>query len=163
MSAIFLSRVAVAGFRESVLRQFRVHVAGLLRMREDAERIHNAAVVADIDSKLAVYDTVASTVEEAALDAEGIRRTNIMGYFDDPKQTTPAFDPGLDVACPICLGTLSTPLVTISLMVPGDDRSFFYRAHRACWDSTTSEEQSHLEGTLVDARAALVARRGAHD
>ena len=66
----------------------------------------------------------------------------IYGYFTDGNQTTPVFDPGLIAACPICGNTLNPVDVrTISLMVPGDSRSYFYRVHRSCHEPLTEAEQ----------------------
>lgn len=76
---------------------------------------------------------------------------NIYGYFDQPNQEEPAFDPGLDVACPFCQSRLLQPVVTISLMVPGDSRSYFYRADRACYYNAADEIVTEVESVLVDA------------
>lgn len=82
---------------------------------------------------------------------EGLARPDIFGWFDDADQTTPAHDPGLETICPVCAKTLSRPLKTISLMLMGaKDRSYFFRAHKACWDGLSEEEQSDYEGSLID-------------
>ena len=86
--------------------------------------------------------------------------TDIFGFFDKSDQVKPAFDPGLDVPCPFCLGTLERPLKTISLMLPGDARSFFYRAHKACYDDATPEATSQIESAQIDTRARLAANKG---
>lgn len=72
----------------------------------------------------------------------------IFGYFDAYGQTVPTYDPGLLVNCPVCGELLSAPLRTISLMVPRDTRSYFYRIHRACANPSV---QSDIEGVFVDA------------
>lgn len=74
------------------------------------------------------------------------------GYYDSPLQTAPAYDPGLDALCPICAGPLDLDDVrTISLMVPGDDRSYFYRVHRSCHEPLSEERRSAVDGLLIDA------------
>lgn len=76
------------------------------------------------------------------------------GYFTDGYQTKPTFDPGLDVPCPSCGDTLSQPVKTISLMLDGDSRSYFYRTHKACYDPLNDEQRGNLDGLIIDAIAA---------
>lgn len=77
---------------------------------------------------------------------------SIYGYFDDALQTQPAFDPGLNVACPICGMDLDpVDLRTISLAVPKDARSYFYRVHRSCHEPLTETERTRIDGLLIDA------------
>lgn len=76
--------------------------------------------------------------------------TEIFGYFDAPEQEAPAFDPGLDVPCAYCLKPLSRPMRAISLMKPGDGRSYFYRAHKDCYDHASADEVCDLESSLID-------------
>ena len=87
--------------------------------------------------------------------------TDIFGYFDDPSQDEPTFDPGLGVKCPLCLESLTRPMKTISLMSIGDDRSYFYRVHKACYENAPADEIADVEGALIDHRAALKAKE--HD
>lgn len=80
----------------------------------------------------------------------------IYGYFNDADQVTPAYDPGVSVDCPVCgkvLGHHSNDnrLVTISVAVDDDNRSYFYRAHRSCYDALPPEKQSELDWPIVDA------------
>jgi hypothetical protein len=75
------------------------------------------------------------------------------GYFIDFDQTEPAYDPGLSVNCPVCYSTLSRPVKTISLMLIGDRRSYFYRAHKGCYDSLSDEQKTTLDSALIDALA----------
>ena len=79
---------------------------------------------------------------------------NNLGWFDDPSQTEPAHEPGLDVPCPVCGGTLNDgqPRKTMSLMLcEGPDRSYFYRAHKKCWEALNAEQQGIIEGEIIDA------------
>lgn len=78
---------------------------------------------------------------------------SIYGYFDDPAQVEPAYDPGLDADCPACNLPLSRPMVATSLMVPGDSRSYFWRAHKACYESLTPEQVTDIDSVLIDAVA----------
>src|SRR5207253_1542630 len=83
--------------------------------------------------------------------------TDIFGYYDAPGQTEPTFDPGLDVLCPFCLCSLRSGQVqTVSLMLPGDVRCFFYRVHKECRAQASEKEIDEIEGALIDARAAEV-------
>lgn len=79
---------------------------------------------------------------------------SIYGYFSDPTQLTPACDPGLDVLCPYSHKPLTDP-ITISFMVPGDSRSFFYRANRDAYRAATQERIWEVEGDMVDSLVEL--------
>lgn len=85
--------------------------------------------------------------------ADAGKRSELFGFFDSPDQTTPAFDPGLNVACPFCLRPLELPVKTISLILPGDDRSFFYRSHKSCYETASEKAIGEIEGSLIDTRA----------
>jgi hypothetical protein len=77
----------------------------------------------------------------------------IYGYFDNPAEETPVYDPTLDVDCPVCFKKLSLPVKTISLMLVGDSRSYFYRTHKACYDGLSPDEKTKLDSMLIDAIA----------
>lgn len=80
---------------------------------------------------------------------------DIFGYFERADQREPSFDPGRSVLCPYCLMTLGdAPLRMISLMLPGDNRSFFYRFHRACGERASDTEKVEIESALIDSRAS---------
>lgn len=84
---------------------------------------------------------------------------NVFGFFDDPAAAAPAYDPGISgVLCPVCLRDLSVPVKTISLMLAGDERSYFFRTHRQCWDNAPDAEREQIEHALIDSRAS---KRGA--
>jgi len=77
---------------------------------------------------------------------------SVYGYYDSPLQDKPVYDPGLTVPCLICGGCLTGDDVrTISLMVPEDSRSYFYRVHRSCHEPLTEQERSSVDGLLIDA------------
>jgi len=76
---------------------------------------------------------------------------SIFGYFDDPMQETPAYDPGLAALCPHCLRSLDLPVMTISLMRVGSPRSYFYRVHRDCQMRASSADITRVESSLIDA------------
>lgn len=79
---------------------------------------------------------------------------SIFGYYESADQTKPTFDPGLDALCPHCLKKLEVPVRTMSLMLPGDNRSFFYRTHRECDARASPEQVEEIESSLIDSRAA---------
>jgi len=72
------------------------------------------------------------------------------GYFDYAGQEQPTYDPGLDVECLVCGEILSSPMVTPSLMLEGDNRSYFYRLHKHCSDGLSPEQESEVDGLLLD-------------
>ena len=76
--------------------------------------------------------------------------SKIFGYYDSPEQIKPAFDPGLVVSCPFCLAKLELPVKTISLMAENDDRSYFYRAHKNCYEAASEISIQEIEGSLID-------------
>ena len=85
--------------------------------------------------------------------APGSIRPDIFGWFDSSDQTVPAHDPGLKAPCPVCAKELAAPMKTISLMTvdTGSDRSYFFRAHKQCWEGISEHERGEIEGSLVDA------------
>ena len=79
----------------------------------------------------------------------------IFGYFENPTETVPTFDPGLNIPCPLCLQSLvESACTTISLMPVGGDRSYFYRAHKICYTQARSADIMRLESSLIDTVAA---------
>ena len=75
----------------------------------------------------------------------------IFGYFDDPGDQVPTFDPGLGVSCPFCLRPVGKGgIKTISLMPIGGSRSSFYRAHKSCYQQATPHDVAELESSLID-------------
>jgi hypothetical protein len=81
-----------------------------------------------------------------------LNEPRIYGYFTDSAQTIPVFDPGLDTLCPICAKALNANDVrTISLAVPDDDRSYFYRVHRSCHEPLSETDRCRVDGLLIDA------------
>lgn len=80
--------------------------------------------------------------------------SEIFGYFNSPEQTEPAFDPGLAAPCPFCLNVLVAPFKTISLMGIIDNYSYFYRAHRACYEYASAAAVQEIEGSLINSLAS---------
>lgn len=108
-------------------------------------------------------DRTLRALQEAVEDMKArptVTEPSIFGYFDQPEQTAPTFDPGLDALCPHCLQKLERPVRTISLLVPSDSRSFFYRVHRACAERATEQQVTEIESSLVDSRAAILPKNG---
>lgn len=62
----------------------------------------------------------------------------IWGWYDDPDQSKPSYDPPHDAPCPYCLAPISeNDMRTSSLMPLGPryaKRSYFYRTHKSCAD-----------------------------
>lgn len=100
-------------------------------------------------------DRTLAALQEVVADMKARQKPSIFGYFDHAEQTAPTFDPGLDALCPHCIQKLERPVRTISLLVPGDTRSFFYRVHRDCAQRATEQQVMEIESSLVDSRAAL--------
>lgn len=81
-----------------------------------------------------------------------------VGYYADASQTAPTYDPGLLVDCPFCSQPLDypkTPIKTISLMRAdridrADGRSYFYRAHKSCYESSDLDLIGSIEATILN-------------
>jgi len=100
----------------------------------------------------------------------GIARPDIYGWFDHPKQTTPAHDPGPQGLCPVCCHPtgrhgIDNPLKTISLAVEDPkrrNRSYFFRAHKNCWGMATQHEKALIESAVIDRAHDAAAEMTAH-
>jgi hypothetical protein len=79
-----------------------------------------------------------------------IIRKDIFGWFDYPGQEEPTHDPGLKTICPICVGQLNAPVKTISFLKDGDNRSYFYRTHKSCYESANTEDIIAIESSIID-------------
>lgn len=86
-------------------------------------------------------------------------RKDIFGYYDDPAQDKPAHDPGPEGLCPVCCCPIgkhhatTNPVKTISLMAHDPNhrtRSFFFRAHKNCWNTTTPHNRMLIESSVID-------------
>lgn len=107
-------------------------------------------------------DTTKRPTELAAVPCSGIRE-DVFGWFDSLEQTTPAHDPGPTAPCVVCIWpvekhSIDNPVVTISLALYNKehrDRSFFFRAHKRCWERQTQHEQSLIESSLIDRIAPI--------
>ncbi len=76
----------------------------------------------------------------------------LVGYFEGT-ESTPSYDPGDGSPCLVCTKPMQfkiTRNVTISLAVVGGNRSYFFRCHKDCWDGLSEEEQSEIEGSIID-------------
>lgn len=79
-----------------------------------------------------------------------------IGWYDAPEAAFPAYDPGSDCPCIVCMGPLTRPMVTISLAHENPAQrkySFFFRAHKQCWQELSEKEQNLIESSVIDATA----------
>lgn len=76
-------------------------------------------------------------------------RSDIFGWFERGDEI-PKNDPPLNAPCIFCMKPCSVPMKTISLMKPGDDKSYFYRCHKACYEERTPEDICRYESSLID-------------
>lgn len=42
-------------------------------------------------------------------------------------------------------------MVTVSLMVPNDSKSYFYRMHKSCAELVSEEQERDIDSVLIDA------------
>lgn len=77
-------------------------------------------------------------------------RKDIFGWFDYSGQSEPTHDPGLETICPICAKQLTKPVKTISLLKDGDNRSYFYRTHKPCYEMASENDIWAIESSLID-------------
>ena len=73
-----------------------------------------------------------------------------VGHFESPYQDQPSHDPGMRAKCPVCHEPLSDPVKTISVMSIDGERSYFFRAHKMCWEGVGSEQRDIIEGSVID-------------
>lgn len=75
----------------------------------------------------------------AAVSTSNRTGNQVYGWFDDPWQTEPSYDPPHDAPCLFCGKPVAPDDVrTHSLMYAGPvyaKRSYFYRTHRTCADA----------------------------
>lgn len=78
------------------------------------------------------------------------------GYFDDPSQIEPTYDPGQNAPCLICGKPWMPGTVHITIFATWDetkqkDTCYFYRFHRTCHDGLGSDEQrEEFEGRMFE-------------
>ena len=85
-------------------------------------------------------------------------REDVFGWFDAPEQATPAHDPGTNGLCPQCCWpvgehSIDNPVKTISLAIEDRKyrgRSYFFRAHKSCWERATPHDRMMVESSLID-------------
>ena len=85
-------------------------------------------------------------------------REDVFGWFDSPEQKTPAHDPGTNGLCPQCCWSvgehsIDNPVKTISLAIEDRKyrgRSYFFRAHKNCWDRATPHDRMMVESSVID-------------
>lgn len=75
--------------------------------------------------------------------------SSFVGYFDHPAEP-PIYDPPLDSPCVVCGVVMLGNRITISLAPVGGRRSYFFRAHKACWESLSEEDQAQFESSIID-------------
>ena len=86
-------------------------------------------------------------------------RKDVFGYYDHEGQKKPTHDPGPDGLCPVCCWPIgkhhpvTNPVKTISVAAQDQrhrTRSFFFRAHKNCWGSTTPHNRNLIESSVID-------------
>ena len=72
------------------------------------------------------------------------------GYFDSHSDT-PTYDPMQDAPCLICLKSWTlNDVKTLSLMRVGDERSYFYRVHKTCYENLSEHDRDTYDWSLID-------------
>lgn len=75
----------------------------------------------------------------------------IYGWFDDPDQVEPTYEPPHDATCLFCgLPVREGDVRTHSLMYRGQyaARSYFYRTHRSC--AETDHTHTAMDGVVLN-------------
>lgn len=82
----------------------------------------------------------------------------LWGWFDDPDQKEPTYEPPHDAPCPYCFAPVTADDVrTHSLMWIGPvyaKRSYFYRTHRTCDEADEApqgRDRVDMDGRILDA------------
>jgi len=82
---------------------------------------------------------------------KGTNKSKLIGYFDD-YSNVPTYDPPLDSPCIVCGVKMQPPRVTVSVCLTRDDypdRSYFYRAHKACYNNLSPSDISDIDGAIL--------------
>jgi hypothetical protein len=76
---------------------------------------------------------------------------NEIGYFTEPGQTTPSYEPPFPCRCPVCGGTVDDSNARTVSCTPMNARllSVFYRLHRQCADGLTPYEHAALDAQAM--------------
>lgn len=75
---------------------------------------------------------------------------SLFGFYDKAG-TMIAYEPGHYCPCLYCRKPLCAPVKTISLMVPGNNRSYFYRLHLNCFaEMEDAGETECYEAILIN-------------
>lgn len=74
---------------------------------------------------------------------------DVFWYFEDTSNT-PTYDPWLETYCLFCTKKLEQPIKSVSFFVPWDNRSYFYRCHKLCYESKTEQEIGDYEWAIID-------------
>ena len=124
----------------------------------DHRRIHNLRaameeIVADHLSDCPC-DSIAWAAIKADNKAMATAQHESVGWFEGTSPT-PAYDPPLDAPCVVCGFPQTTPRVTISVApAPWIEHSprlsFYFRAHKSCWESLSHEGQTEIESSVID-------------
>lgn len=78
---------------------------------------------------------------------------DIFGWFSEANAKYPERDPGLSAPCPLCgRAVRDKPIKTISVMPLGGSCSYFYRAHKDCYESAAAETITEIESAIIDMR-----------
>ncbi|MGH6889410.1 MAG: hypothetical protein ACREHF_09460 [Rhizomicrobium sp.] len=91
---------------------------------------------------------------EAAVQPQG---NAFYGWFDDPDQTEPTYEPPRDAPCPFCgFAVHAEDVRTHSVLYRGQyaARTYFYRTHRTC--AQRDSTHAAADGFILD----MIARNG---
>lgn len=77
----------------------------------------------------------------------------LFGFFEDEREV-PTYEPGTEVSCLLCGKPLNYPanaIKTISIYAffHYAPRSYFYRTHKECYESTPESEIGDIEGSVM--------------
>lgn len=89
---------------------------------------------------------------------------DLIGYFAD-NSDAPTFDPGPDVVCILCFTPLNHPIreiVTSSFSAFFDhaERSYFYRAHKDCYDQAERTKDEKGDSDISNLEASIMKELG---
>jgi hypothetical protein len=85
-----------------------------------------------------------------------VQTQRIYGWYDQPDQPIehPTFNPSFPGPCLFCgKDTSEDDVRTHSLMPMISARSYFYRTHRTCSQSATTEQSRQIDGVVLDSIA----------
>ncbi len=77
---------------------------------------------------------------------------DFVGFFLPGESVNPAHDPGEQGKCLVCCKSLALTgaVMRIGGLIARDGKTYFFRAHKACWARLGDQERTEYEKSLTE-------------